>query len=103
MLYRPLVCDPEGVRFVQKCERIVVVVVMQGSDCSRYVRSYSEGKADQRRKIEGVMMWRKRKQRMGLRTVEGVCFLKNLSLFHEARKGCERRIRRGRGEIPKIS
>lgn len=96
MLYRPLVYDPEGGRFERKCERIVMVVVMQGSDCSRYVRSYSEGEAGQRRQTEGVMMWRKRKQRMGLRTVEGVCFLKNLSLFHEAREECERRVRERR-------
>ena len=93
MLYRPLVYDP-GVRFERKCERIVMVVVIQGCDCSHYVRSYLEGKADQRRKTEGVMMWRKRKQRTASKTVEEVCFLKNLSLFHEARKGCERRIKK---------
>ena len=34
---------------------------------------------------------------MESKTVEWVCFLKNLSLFHEAREGCERRIRKGRG------
>jgi len=79
-----------------------MVVVMQESDCSRYVRSYSEGKAVQRGKAEGVMMWWKRKQGMGSKTVEGVCFLTNLSLFHEAREGCERRIKRKeRGENTK--
>jgi hypothetical protein len=103
LLYRPLACDPEGVRFERKCERFVMVVVMQESDCSHYVRSCSEGKVDQRWKAEGVMMWRKRKPRMGSKTVEGVCFLTNLSLFHEARVGCERRIGKERGEIPKIS
>jgi hypothetical protein len=74
-----------------------MVVVMQESDCSRYVRSYSVGKADQRGKAEGVMMWRKRKPRMGSKTVEGVCFLTNLSLFHEAGEGGERRIRERKG------
>jgi hypothetical protein len=36
----------------------------------------------------------KRKRMMGLEMVEGVYFLRNWSLFLEAREGCERRIRK---------
>ena len=33
---------------------------------------------------------------MGLEMVEGVCFLRNWSLFLEAREGCERMTRKER-------
>jgi hypothetical protein len=55
LLYRRLVYGPGGVLFVRMSEKNVKVVVMQGSDYSRYVRSYSEGKVDQGRKAEELM------------------------------------------------
>jgi hypothetical protein len=55
LLYRRLVYGPEGLRFVRKSEKKVKAAEMQGSDCSRYARSYSEGKVDQTRKTEGLM------------------------------------------------
>jgi hypothetical protein len=41
---------------------------------------------------------RKWKQKMELKTVEGAYFLRNLILYHEARRRRERRIRK-RGRI----
>jgi hypothetical protein len=45
-----------------------------------------EGKLGQTWRAEGVTSRRRRRLRIAQRVVEGVCFLKNLSLYHEAGK-----------------
>jgi hypothetical protein len=43
-----------------------------------------EGELGQTWRAEGVMSRRMRRLRIAQRVVEGVCFLKNWSLYHEA-------------------
>jgi hypothetical protein len=65
-------------------EKIAILVEMKGNGCFHYVRSYLEGQFGQTGRAEGVMSRRRRRLRMAQRAVEGFCFLKNWSLYHEA-------------------
>lgn len=95
---RLLIYGPVREQIEQTCEKIARLFVIEGSGCFHYARSCSEGKVGQMWRAEGVMSRRRRRLRMALRVVEGICFLKNWSLYHEAGKRDEkRREREGRG------
>ena len=83
---RLLIYDPGGEQIERSSEKIATVVAAEGSGCFHYVRSCLGGELGQTRRAEGVMSRRRRRLRTAQRVVEGVCFLKNLSLYHEAGK-----------------
>lgn len=76
----------------QKSEKIATVVVVRGNDCFRCVRRCLKWEVDQARRA-GEVMLKRRRLRIELRTVEEVYFLKNWSLFHEAKERDEKKSR----------
>jgi len=93
---RPLIYGPGEEQVERTSGKIEKLAVMEGSGCSHCVRSCLEGELGQTWGVEGVMWMRRRWLGIAQRAVEGACFLKNWSLYHEAGERDELRRRRER-------
>jgi len=67
-------------------EKIASLLVFEASGCSHCVQSCLKEELGQTWRAGEVTSRRRRRLRMAQGVVEGVCFLKNWSLYREARK-----------------